>query len=91
MSDAAATCGQLVTPEDDCCGPQKPCGAAADWVHRGSGAMLCDLHEQNARRYAAAGTWAVGLITVSYPDGWEPIVPAAPAGPPTLEVVRFDA
>lgn len=92
VSETTALCVQLVSPDDDCCGAPSPCGQPASWVHRGSGSMMCDLHEGNAREYASDGSWVVGRLPVSYPDGWERLAPApATEAPPALEVVRLDS
>lgn len=89
MTDLTPTCGQHVSPDDDCCGPDGVCSQPAMWVHPATGAMLCELHEANARQYSHSDQWRVGRLDVSYPAGWERLPPVAEP-PPVLEVVRFD-
>ena len=91
MSQSTGTCVQMVTPEDDCCAAQEPCGQPASWVHRASGSRLCDLHEENARRYSSGGQWVVGRLSVSFPEGWERLTPVSSDQSSVLEVVRFDS
>lgn len=93
MTEAEQTCSQAVLPDDDCCAGHEVCGLPASWVHRLSGAMLCDLHESNARKYHGdRGHWGVGKLLISYPDGWERLDGGerdeASAG---LEIVRLDS
>lgn len=90
MANADVTCGQAVSPDDDCCGSDGLCDQPATWVHRGSGAMLCDLHEGNARQYSHGGQWRVDKLEVSYPEGWEQLPPAAAEAAPVLEAVQFN-
>ena len=89
MTEAALACAQAVSPDDDCCGPDGTCNQPATWVHPATGLLLCDLHEGNARQWASGGTWRVGRLDVSYPDGWERL-PEPEVESPALEVVRFD-
>jgi len=92
VDEIVVECVQLVSPDDDCCASPDPCGMPATWVHRFSGAALCDLHEQNAREFSSGGEWRVGEVNLSYPDGWESIAPAvAQDAAPAFEVVRFDS
>lgn len=88
-------CDQAVTAQgygDDCCGPQAACGKPAAWLHAESGLSLCDEHETNARKYSYnSGTWRVGDVAVSYPDGWRRIEGDRDTeNPPALEVVHLE-
>ena len=92
-----ARCGQLELVSDgDCCNGQteRTCGEPATWVHRPSGAALCEHHEKNARMFGGAelGHWTVGRTTVPYPDGWER-EDATTAAEQTggLEIVTFES
>lgn len=91
MSEAGKTCEQTVLPDDDCCAAEEICGQPGAWIHRPTGAVLCELHEQNARRYVPdSGRWGVGRLLVTYPEGWEPLTTVT-AAPPALEVVHFES
>ena len=90
MASKTKLCDQIVMADDDCC-TEEVCESAAVFLHGASGLGLCAIHEKNARTYGSGSDWMVGIETVSFPDGWTAVAPAADsAGEQKLVIGLFD-